>query len=420
MDPHILPESTNTSVITTQKEHVYVPLLDHEVDVRGVDFITFYVKTCSDVHVGIASEESNFQSKMYVVMIGGSFNSVFSITKYEKHNSTRLAQRYASYLNCNAYLKFNISWTGGIMKVFASDSLIMQGEIGMNKFPINYLGISTWKYQMGNWIFEIPESLAATSKLLSYYSVTSPYSYLPLATTPVTSTEETVQTFSDSISSSYQITSFESISKFDTVMPSEGTRASFDYASPPYFMTSSENLQTSLFSSVTMMPMEGLHKSISTLEMVMSSENLQAPFDSTSSGHQMASSKNLLTSFNAISSFSTMTSWEGGIQTSRISKQMTYLPEGGNSCVCFCDNLTKSDNVNERITEIQKELFVSRQNLSATTRRYISVSDNRPSAVSLGVTGIVCLVCPLFLVVIMPDFLSFIIYMNNRFGIPSP
>ena len=81
--------------------------------------------------------------------------------------------------------------------------------------------------------------------------------------------------------------------------------------------------------------------------------------------------------------------------TAEITTTSSFQPTAKNtmnsllcSCVCRNSTLLLSD---ESLQVLKEYLTVDKRTLSATTRRYISVEDNRPSAIAVGFSGIVFL-----------------------------
>lgn len=67
----------------------------------------------------------------------------------------------------------------------------------------------------------------------------------------------------------------------------------------------------------------------------------------------------------------------------------------------------------EWITEVKKELRVNRKTTSAYTRTQTSVYDERPSAVTIGVTGIL-LICTIALLLLLSDMIDLFKYLYHK------
>lgn len=67
----------------------------------------------------------------------------------------------------------------------------------------------------------------------------------------------------------------------------------------------------------------------------------------------------------------------------------------------------------EWVNEVKKELTVNRKTTSAYTRTQISVYDERPSAVTIGVTGIL-LICTIALLLLLSDMIDLFKYLYHK------
>lgn len=67
----------------------------------------------------------------------------------------------------------------------------------------------------------------------------------------------------------------------------------------------------------------------------------------------------------------------------------------------------------EWINEVKKELRVNRKTTSAYTRTQTSVYDERPSAITIGVTGIL-LICTVALILSLSDMIDLFKYIYHK------
>lgn len=67
----------------------------------------------------------------------------------------------------------------------------------------------------------------------------------------------------------------------------------------------------------------------------------------------------------------------------------------------------------EWVNEVKKDLTVNRKTTSAYTRTQISVYEERPSAVTIGVTGIL-LICTIALLLLLSDMIDLFKYLYHK------
>jgi len=90
------------------------------------------------------------------------------------------------------------------------------------------------------------------------------------------------------------------------------------------------------------------------------------------------------------------------------------------SCRYGCEIINKvpqpnvtTEELKETVNKLKAELRVEKTNLSATIRRKISVGDDRPSAIGIGVLGITVIVV-VVTVIVAPDVLHLVHFIKTR------
>lgn len=96
--------------------------------------INFKVKSCNDVHFALISGQTEYDP-LYEIVIGGWGNSK-SVIRTSKQGSP-VAQSSGSYLNCNEFVEFWISWNNITI------------TLGAGVMTFNNTGFLTWSLQSG-------------------------------------------------------------------------------------------------------------------------------------------------------------------------------------------------------------------------------------------------------------------------------
>ncbi|XP_050413001.1 uncharacterized protein LOC126827560 isoform X2 [Patella vulgata] len=83
-------------------------------------------------------------------------------------------------------------------------------------------------------------------------------------------------------------------------------------------------------------------------------------------------------------------------------------------CACGCKTKTLTGaKLSENMKKVAKELTVEKKTLSASIRKITSAVDNRPSAVSMGYTGVILLTMAL-VIMIVPDLTNVLYFLKNK------
>lgn len=138
--------------------------------------INFKVKSCNDVHFALISGQTEYDP-LYEIVIGGWGNSK-SVIRTSKQGSP-VAQKSGSYLNCNEFVEFWITWNNvtitlgtGVKTFFNTGFLTWSLQSGL--LSILDSGFYTAFGSTGEWIFYTQETTTEAIEVTTALSCMCP------------------------------------------------------------------------------------------------------------------------------------------------------------------------------------------------------------------------------------------------------
>ncbi|OWF53528.1 C3 and PZP-like alpha-2-macroglobulin domain-containing protein 8 [Mizuhopecten yessoensis] len=134
-------------------QYKYTLLSTHGYTVGSRTWVVLEVRTCEDAYIGLMKNNHvKNHGSIYEVVIGGWANTKTCI-RDQRQGSCR-AEKTKVVLDCNTYLAFKVSWTGGTVTVFTDENgswtkLVQWTDT--SPFTVRYIGVTTSIYATGYW-----------------------------------------------------------------------------------------------------------------------------------------------------------------------------------------------------------------------------------------------------------------------------